>query len=182
MWRTTASRISSTPEPGLGGCLHDLIVEKPDELPDFRRHLLRVSAGKVDLVDDGDDGQVLLEGQVDVGHRLRLDPLCGIDDEERTLARGEAAAHLVREIDVARRIDQVELVRFAVSRRVAHAHGARLDGDALFPLEIHRVEKLGLHLALGDGIGLFQQPIGEGRFAVIDVRDDRKVANLRGVR
>jgi hypothetical protein len=29
---------------------------------------------------------------------------------------------------------------------------------------------------------LFQKPIGERRFTVIDVRDDREVANLRGVR
>jgi hypothetical protein len=162
--------------------VHDLIVEKPNELADFRRHLLRISARKVDFVDDGDDGQVLLKRQVDVSHRLCLDPLCRIDDEERTLARGEATAHLVREIDVARRIDQVELVGFTVSCRVAHTHGARLDGDALFPLEVHRVENLGLHFALRDRIGLFQQPIGEGRFTVIDVRDDRKIANLCRVR
>jgi hypothetical protein len=169
-------------EPGLGRRVHDLIVEKPDELSDFGSHFLRVSAGKIDLVDDGDDCQILLESEIDVRHRLRLDPLRRIDDEKRTLARGKAAAHLVREIDVPRRIDQVELVRFAVSGRVAHAHGARFDGDALFPLEIHRVEKLGFHLALGDGIRLFQQPIGEGRFTVVDVRDDRKIANLCGVR
>ncbi len=72
-------------------------------------------------------------------------------------------------------------VRSAVTRRVAHTHGARFDGDPLLSLEIHRVEKLGLHLALGDGVRLFQQPIGEGRFAVVDVRDDRKIPNLRGV-
>ena len=50
-------------ESGLCGCMHDFIVEKPDELSDFRRHLLWVGAGKVDLVDDRDDGQVLLEAK-----------------------------------------------------------------------------------------------------------------------
>ena len=63
---------------------------------------LRGSAlGRSILLMTGDDRQVVLEGQIDVGHRLRLDPLRGIDDEERAFARGEAAAHLVREVDVA---------------------------------------------------------------------------------
>ena len=75
---------------------------------------LGISAGEVDLVDDCDDCEVLLERQVDIGHRLGFDTLRGIDDEQRALARGQTAADLVREVDVAGGVDQIEFVGFAI--------------------------------------------------------------------
>ena len=161
----------------LGRGRDDLVVQQADEVLDFFGDLLRISAREVDLVDDGDDRQVVLQRQVDVRHRLRFDPLRRIDDEERALAGRQAAADLVGEVDVAGGVDQVQFVGFAITRRIAHAHGARLDRDALLALEIHRVEDLRHHLAAGDGAGLFQQAVGERRFAVIDVGDDAEVAN-----
>ena len=59
--------------------------------------------------------QALLEREVDVGERLRLDALRGVDHEDRALAGLEAAAHLVGEVDVAGRVDQVEPVQIAVA-------------------------------------------------------------------
>ena len=50
---------------------------------------------QVDLVDDRDDRQVLAQGEVDVGQRLGLDPLGGVDHEDRALAGLQAAADLV---------------------------------------------------------------------------------------
>ena len=66
-----------------------------------------VGRGEVDLVDRGDDGEVVLEREVAVGERLRLDALRRVDEEQRALARGEAARHLVPEVDVAGRVDEV---------------------------------------------------------------------------
>ena len=77
---------------------------------------LRLGARQVDLVDDGDERQVRLERQVDVGQRLRLDALRGVDDEQRALAGGQRARDLVAEVDVAGRVDQVQLVLDAVRR------------------------------------------------------------------
>ena len=54
--------------------------------------------------------EVVVERDVDVRERLRLDALRGIDDEQRAFARGERARDLVVEVDVARRVDQVELI------------------------------------------------------------------------
>ena len=73
--------------------------------------------GQVDLVDDRHDDQALREGQVDVGERLGLDALGGVDDEDGALAGLQAAADLVGEVDVAGRVDEVEAV--ASGRRVA---------------------------------------------------------------
>ena len=54
----------------------------------------------------------------------------------------ERAADLVGEVDVAGRVDQVQRVGLAVRRVVLQAHGARLDGDPLLALQVHRVQDL----------------------------------------
>ena len=113
---------------------------------------------------------------MDVGQRLGLDALGRVDDEDRALAGLEAVADLVGEVDVAGRVDEVEAVGQAVLRRVLEAHGAGLDRDALLALEVHRVEDLARHLPRIDRVGQLEQPVGERGLAVIDVGDDREVA------
>ena len=56
-------------------------------------------------------------GQEGVGDRLGLHALEGIDEQDGALAGGEAARHFVVEIDVAGRIDQVQLVGLALVAR-----------------------------------------------------------------
>ena len=74
---------------------------------------------QVDLVQHRHDLDALLDRRVAVGDRLRLDALRRVDDQQRAFAGGERARHLVGEVDVARRVDQVEAVGLAVARRVA---------------------------------------------------------------
>ena len=77
---------------------------------------------------------VVLDRLVNVGKRLRLDPLCRVDDEERPFARGETAADLIGEVDVARRVHQVKDVAVVIQ-----AHGLRFDRDAALFFDIHAV-------------------------------------------
>ena len=53
----------------------------------------------------------------------------------------------------------------------------RLDGDAALALEVHRVEHLRFHLARLQRAGQLEEAVGERRLAVVDVRDDREVAD-----
>jgi hypothetical protein len=110
-------------------------------------------------------------------HRLRLDALRRVHHEHRALARLQGAVHLVAEVHVAGRVDQVDLVLLAPVA-VDHAHGAGLDRDALLPFQIHGVEELLAHFPLGDGVGDLHQAVGQRALAVVDVGDDRKVANM----
>ena len=89
----------------LGGNGEDFL-----ELPMHRRD---VGVRQVDLVDHRDDRQALLVREVDVGHRLRLDALRRIDDQQRAFARGERARDFIGEIDVPGRVEKVELVGLA---------------------------------------------------------------------
>ena len=52
--------------------------------------------------------QAAIEGQVQVGQRLRLDALRGVDEQHRALAGFQRAGHLVGEVDVAGGVDQVQ--------------------------------------------------------------------------
>ena len=73
-----------------------------DDVLDLLPDALHVGARQVDLVDHGDDLEVVLHREVGVGQRLGLDALAGVDDQQRPFAGGQAARDLVGEIDVAR--------------------------------------------------------------------------------
>src|SRR6266481_8977075 len=51
------------------------------------------------------------------------------------------------------------------------------DGDAAFALQVHGVEHLLVHFPLRKRAGHFEQAIVKRGFAVIDVRDDTKIAD-----
>ena len=91
---------------------------------------------------------ILINRLIDVGQRLRLNPLGGIHHEKRALARRQAPADLIGEVDMPRRIHQVQHIGFAIRGRIVQPYGLRLDGDAALFLDIHRVEHLFLHLSV----------------------------------
>src|SRR5204863_4743082 len=87
-------------------------------------------------------------------------------------------ADFVREVDVAGRVDQVQLESAAVAGNVLERRGLRLDGDSALAFDLHGVEHLRFHLPVGEAAAALDQAIGEGRFAMVDVGDDRKIADL----
>jgi len=183
----------------LGGDEEDLVAGEADDLGDLLGDAVRLGGVEVDLVDDGDDGEVLVEGEVDVGEGLGLDALGSINDEEGAFAGGEGAGDFVGEVDVAGGVDEVELVgaggersqwfrssyeslrtnggRPEGVRGPSHADGGGFDGDAALAFEVHGVEDLFGHLARGNGAGELEEAVGEGGFAVVDVGDDAEVAD-----
>ena len=150
---------------------------EPDHVLDLLAHLFRLRRREVDLVQDRDDLVVVVERLIDIGESLRLDALARVDHQQRALASGEAAVHLIGEIDMARRVDEVQLVELAILGAIVEAHGLRLDGDAALPLDIHGIEHLLLHLPRGQAPAELNQPVGEGGFAVIDMGDDGEISD-----
>ena len=175
---TMASRISSVPMPSLALARMAPSPSQADDVLDLAACFLGLRAGQIDLVDDGDDLEVAVDGEVRVGQRLRLDALRRIHQQQRAFARGQRPSDLVREVHVARRVDQVQDVLLAVLRLVVQADRVRLDRDAALALEVHGVEDLGLHLAGLQRAGEFEEAVGQRGLAVVDVRDDREVPNV----
>ena len=96
-----------------------------------------------------------------VRQRLGLDALGRVNDKDSALARGKRTGDLIIEIDVSRRVDQIENISFAVFRLVFEFDGACLDGDAALAFKIHVVEELILHLPRRDGFRHFENTVGK---------------------
>ena len=79
---------------------------------------------------------------------------------------------------MSRRVDEIQLVGLAVSRRVRERGGLRLDRDAALALDVHRIEHLGLHLAIGQAAATLDDPVGQRALAVVDVGDDGEVSDV----
>ena len=75
-------------------------------------------------------------------------------------------------------VHQVELIGLAVLGGVVEAHGLGLDGDPALLLDVHVIKDLLGHLARGEPAGELDQPVSEGRLAVVDMGNDRKIADL----
>ncbi len=170
-------------EPGLGADHHRVGCVQPDHLLDLLAHPLGLGGGEVDFVEHRHDLVAGLDRLVDIGERLRLDALAGVDHQQRALAGSQAAADLVGEIHMARRVHQVQRVGLAVLGGVGQANGLRLDGDAALALEVHGIEHLLGHFARGQRPRRLDQAVREGGLAVIDMGDDGEVADLvdRGI-
>jgi len=53
-----------------------------------------------------------------------------------------------------------------------------LDGDAAFALQVHGIEHLGFHFTIGQPAAQLDDAIGQGRFTVVDVGDDREITDM----
>ncbi len=150
----------------------------PDDVGDLGGVAIRVGGGQVDLVQHRDDVQVAVQRQVQIRQRLRLDALGGVDQQHRALARLQRPRHLVGEVDVTRCVDQMKDVIRAVEVP-GQPDVLRLDRDAAFAFDVHPVQVLRAHIAVGDHAGELQHPVGQRGLAVVDVGDDAEVPNLR---
>ena len=175
---TIASSSSATASPVLADTRITSSGSSPSSSAISRATRSGSAPGQVDLVERRDQLEAGVDRQVGVGHRLRLHPLGGVHQQQRAVAGRQRARHLVGEVHVPGRVDQVEAVELAVARRVLHAHGLGLDRDAALALELHRVEQLRPVVARVDRPGDLEDAVGQRGLPVIDVGDDREVADV----
>ena len=167
------------PLSGLGADPPHRVGRLTQQIRDLLRDPLGLGPRQIDLVQARDQLEPRLDREIRVGDRLCLDPLRGVDDQQRALAGGERPRHLVGEIDVPRGVDQLQLIGLPVARGlIEHAHRLRLDRDSALALEVHRIEHLRTHRTRVDRVGQLEDPVGERRLAVVDVGDDREVADM----
>jgi len=124
-----------------------------DGLDDTREVLVKILLGKlelekstVDLVDDDNRLNALTKSLTEHGLGLDTDTFNGVDDNEGTIGDTEGSSNFGREIDVTRRIDQVNqklvlrglagnlLEILLVDKLCEQRDGSGLDGDTTFLL------------------------------------------------
>lgn len=74
---------------GLGADLEHVGGLAADDAGQLGGVLLRLGRRQIDLVEHRQDREVVLKRHVEVRQRLRLDPLGGVDEQDRALARGQ---------------------------------------------------------------------------------------------
>ena len=79
---------------------------------------------------------------------------------------------------MARGVNQVENIIFAIIGPVIQANRLGLDGDTPLPLQFHFVEELVGLLPVGQGACLIQKAVGQGRLAMVDMGDDGEVSDV----
>jgi len=163
---------------GLGGAGNRVGRVDADHVLDLGLRVVRIGLRQIHLVEHRQHLDAEVQRRVAVGHRLRLDALRGIDHQQRAFAGRKRTGDFVREVHVARRVDEVEVVDLPVLRLVLQCGRLGLDGYPTLFLDVHRVEHLGFHLAVGQAAAPLDQPVSQRRFAVIDVRNDREISDV----
>ena len=144
---------------------------------DFFANPIRIGTGEIDFVENRNDLEIVFKREIHVGQGLGFHALACIHHQQRPFTGLQRTAHLVGKIDVARGVDQVEDVVLAIGGGVLHPRRLELDRDAPFPLQLHVVEELLLHVTDRDRAGFLQQPVGQGGFPMVDVGNDAEIAN-----
>ena len=161
-----------------------LVEQVEEELVGLVDDLGDAGVGAVDLVDDQDDRQVGVQRLAQHEAGLRQRALAGVDEQHDAVDHRQAALDLATEVGVAGGVDDVD-------RHALRGAGAgvvdrgvlREDRDPLLALQVAGVHDplgdTGLLLVRGEGAGLVEHRVDQRGLAVVDVRDDRDVPEVR---
>ncbi len=100
----------------------------------FIDHTPEIRAGPVELVDEDEAGQMFTVRMHPDGLGLRFDPADAAEDHHRAIDDPDRAHDFGGEVDVTRRVDQVDAVALPMAGR-----GGGHNGDAALALLLHEV-------------------------------------------
>ena len=148
------------------GVRAEAVLDRLDAAPE-------IGAGPVELVDEAESRDAITIGLPPDRLGLRLDTRDPVEDDDRAIEHAEAPLDLDREVHVPGRIDDVDAM-------VAPVRRCRRSGDRDSPLLLlgHPVHGRGAFVDLADLVDLLrveEDPLGHGRLAGVDMRDDSNV-------
>jgi len=150
-------------------------AELDEEIEDFVDDFARARVLPVDFIDGDEHFEIEFECFTEDEARLRHHAFSGIDEQEHALDHLQDALDLATEIGVPRRIDDV---KFNIA--VLDCGVLRKDGDPALALEGIRVhDTRRCRLTLAEDAALFEHGVYEGCLAMVDVRDDGEVTDIR---
>ena len=146
------------------------VLDRVDPAPE-------VGAGPVELVDEAEARHAVAVGLAPDRLGLGLHAGHAVEDDDRAVEHAQAALDLDGEVHVPGRIDDVDAMIAPERGR----SGGR-DRDAPLLLLGHPVHGRGAFVDLADLVDLLrveEDPLGHGRLAGVDMRDDSDVSRLR---
>ena len=154
-----------------------------DALLDLVQELQRFTAGPIPLVDERDHGHLAGPTHVEELQGLDLQPLGRVQEHDRAVHGGQHTIGVLREVGVARGVQQVEDVVV-----VGDTQRGRRDGDTAVLLHLHPVggHSLAVTLAVhgprrGDRRGVQRQRLGQRGLTGVRVGDDGEGPTTSGL-
>ena len=155
----------------------DLLLGGPEfdeQIVDFVQHLGGPRVAPVDFVEAHEGRQPGFQGFLEHEARLRQRPFRGVHQQHDAVDHRQRAFDLAAEVGMPGRIHEIDLDPAKEQRRVLGQNG-----DPAFAFQRERVHHPLDHRRVGaERAALAEQRIDQRRLAVIDVRDDRHVANV----
>ena len=150
-------------------------AEVHEELVDHVDDLRGPGVAAIDLVDRDDDRQSSQHRLREHVAGLRQGALRSVDEEQDRVDHQQAALDLAAEVGMARRVHDVQ-AHVAVHDAGLLGH----DRDAALALEVHGIHDAIRHdLVDAEDPRLAEHRVDERRLAVVDVGDDREVADVQ---
>ena len=138
--------------------------------------VVEIGADAVHLVDEADARHAVFVGLAPDGFRLRLHAGDGVKQRNGAVEHAQTALHLGRKIDVAGRIDDVDLI---VAPEAGGGGGGDRNAALLLLLHVVHRRRAFVHLSHPmQTAGVIENALGRGRLAGIDVSRDTDIAIL----
>ena len=136
---------------------------------------IEIGAGAVKLVDEDNARHVVAVSQAPIGLRLRLHAGDTFNDEDRTIQHAQGPVHFNVEVNMARRINDVDAVV------IPHgSHGGGGDGDPALAFLVHVIGGGIAFMHFTDLVGLagvIQDAFRRGGLARVNMRGDADIAD-----
>ena len=181
--RTVDARPALAEQYRIGNSICSSVASQVEEqLVGLVHHLGDAGVRPVDLVHHEHDRQLRLQRLAQHEPGLRQRTLARVDQQDDAVHHRQTALDLAAEVGVTRGVDDVDRDGPAVEG-VLHGGVLREDRDALLALEVHRVhhplvDRPLLRLVGRERAALPQHGVDQGGLAVVDVGDDRDVAQI----
>ena len=160
--------------PSGGECVLNGVRLQP--LVHHLHHAVEVRAGDIHLVDVGQAGHVILARLPPHGFALGLHAALCAEYGHRAVEHAQRALDLDREVHVAGRVDQIDLIAAPFAGR-----GRRGDRNAALLFLLHPVHRRHAFVHLAQAVratGVVQNSLGRRCFTGIDMRHNADIANM----
>ena len=75
-------------------------------------------------------------------------------------------------------VDKIQVIDLTIPGLIIQTHALRLDGDAALAFNVHGIQHLMLHFTVGQATAQLDKAVSQRGLAMVDVGDDRKIANV----
>src|SRR5690606_28371943 len=140
---------------------------------------VEIGTDLVHLVDEDHTRDVVLFSLTPHGFGLRLNASVGVEQCNCAVENAERTFNFNREVNVARRVDDVEAALLAILTLPERGRGSGRDGDTAFLLLLHPVHGRRTIVGFADLMvltGIEQNALGHRRLTGVDVSHDTEIA------